>query len=137
MGIESATGGNQAPALAPSGATADKEKRGHDWAVFCHLAALLGFIGFPFGSVVGPLIVWLVKKDEYLFVDEQGREALNFQLSMLVYSLGALLLFCFFIGLALLPALKLLNLVFAIVAAINAGQGKPYRYPIAIPFLRK
>jgi hypothetical protein len=113
-----------------------KEARGRDWAVFCHLSALVGFLGLPFGCLLAPLVVWLIKRDEYPFLDDQGREALNWQLSVVVYQLCALLLFCCLVGFAALPALKVLNFVFILVAAVNAGQGKAYRYPLAIRFLR-
>lgn len=126
-----------APALpAPATDSAKKEARGRDWAVFCHLSALVGFLGLPFGCLIGPLLVWLIKRDEYPFLDDQGREAVNWQLSLLVYQLCALLLCCFLIGLAILPLLKVVNFVFILVAAVSAGKGQGYRYPLAIRFFR-
>jgi hypothetical protein len=56
----------------------DADKKARNWATFCHLAALAGFIGIPFGNILGPLITWLVKRNEYPLVDQQGKEALNF-----------------------------------------------------------
>ena len=60
--------------------------------MLCHLTALLGIIGIPFGNIVGPLIIWLLKKNVYPFVNEQGKESLNFQISMTIYALAAALL---------------------------------------------
>ena len=62
----------------------DKEER--NWAMACHLSALAGYV-IPFGNIAGPLLVWLLKKDEYSLVNEQGKESLNFQLSLLIYML--------------------------------------------------
>jgi uncharacterized Tic20 family protein len=91
------------------------------WAMLCHLAGLL--------SVLGPLIVWLIKKDEYPFVDEQGKEAVNFQLTMLIY-LAAVGVLCFLcIGFLLMPLVGLVDLILFILAAIKANDGYHYRYP--------
>src|ERR1700680_445708 len=59
------------------------------WAMLCHLSSISGFIGVPFGHIVGPLIVWLVKKDQFPLVDDQGKESLNFQISMTIYGIVA------------------------------------------------
>jgi len=70
--------------------------------MLCHLTALLGIIGIPFGNIVGPLIIWLLKKNVYPFVNEQGKESLNFQISMTIYALAAALLILIKIGFFLL-----------------------------------
>ena len=114
----------------------DPVKRGHTWGTLCHLSALLGFIGVPFGHVLGPLVVWLLKKDEYPFADDQGREALNFQLSVLVYTLASLLLVCLCVGIALLVFLQLFDLVMIVVAAVKASNGERFRYPLTLRFLK-
>ena len=114
----------------------DPVKRGHTWGTLCHLSALLGFIGVPFGHVLGPLVVWLLKKDEYPFADDQGREALNFQLSILIYTLASLLLICLCVGIALLIFLQLFDLVMIVVAAVKASCGERFRYPVTIRFLK-
>ena len=111
----------------------DKDQK--NWAMFCHLAALAGYL-IPFGNVIGPLIVWMVKKDEMPFVDDQGKEAINFQISMTLYILLAgISIFCV-IGIVLLPAAIIIQLVFTIVAAVKAGSGEPYRYPLTIRFIK-
>ena len=61
------------------------EQQAKQWGMLCHLSALSVFIGIPFGNILGPLIVWLLKREEDPFIDEQGRESLNFQISMSIY----------------------------------------------------
>lgn len=107
-----------------------------DWAVGCHLAALAGFLSVPFGHVLGPLVVWLIKKDSDPFIDEQGKEALNFQLSILIYSLASILMMCLLVGFLLLPLVQLFNLIMIIVAAVKAGGGDHFHYPLCIRFLK-
>lgn len=104
------------------------------WAMVCHLAALAYFI--PFGQVVGPLIVWVLKKDEMPFVDDQGKEALNFQISILIYQLLCIPLVFIVIGIPILIFLGIINLVLVVVAAVNAGRGIPFRYPLSIKLLK-
>jgi len=106
------------------------------WAMLTHLTALSGFIGVPFGHLLGPLIVWLVKKDQIPLVDDQGKESLNFQLSMTIYGLVAALLMVVFIGFILLGALIVLDIVLVIIASVEANKGNLYRYPITIRFLK-
>lgn len=99
------------------------------WAIVCHLS---GFIGAPF---LIPLIVYLVMKDESPFVRRQSREALNFHLSLLVYSLLCVPLMFIGVGFLILFALWAVSLVFAVVAAIKTGGGSPYSYPLTIRFV--
>ena len=105
------------------------------WAMLCHLSSISGYIGLPFGHLIGPLIVWLVKKDQFPLVDDQGKESLNFQISMTIYGVVALILSFLLIGIPLLVLIALGDLVFAIIAAIEANKGVPYRYPFTIRFL--
>jgi len=105
------------------------------FGMLCHLAAL-GMFVFPFGNVLGPLIVWLVKKDSSSFVDDQGKEALNFQISMSIYAIGASILMLVFIGFLLLPAVGIFNIVMIILASIRANNGESYRYPLCIRFIK-
>jgi uncharacterized Tic20 family protein len=100
----------------------------------CHLSALAGYMTL-FGFIVGPLIVWLVKRDESPLVDDQGKESLNFQLSMLVYYLAATLLVIVLIGIPLLVALFVFQLVEIVVASVRANKGELYRYPLTIRFV--
>jgi uncharacterized Tic20 family protein len=105
------------------------------WGMLCHLSALIGFV-IPLGNILGPLVVWLIKKQEYPFVDDQGKEALNFQLSMTLYYIIAAILIIILIGLILLVALAIFSLVVTIIAMIKANEGVAYRYPMCIRFIK-
>lgn len=111
----------------------DKEAR--TWAMAAHLAALSGFV-IPFGHIVGPLVVWLIKKDAYPFVDEQGKESLNFQITMTIALIVSVVLLLVCIGGPLLVVLAVLDIVFPIIAAVKANDGVSYRYPFAIRLIR-
>jgi len=104
------------------------------WAMFCHLSGLAGFI-FPFGNIIAPLIIWSLKKEEYPLVNDQGKEALNFQISMTIYFIASAILIFLIIGIPLLIILGLFSLIVVIIAAIKANEGEKYRYPLTIRFL--
>ncbi len=106
------------------------------WAMFCHLAGLCAFIIPAVGNIVGPLILWQIKKDEYPFVDEQGKEALNFQISMTIYALISAVLIVVCIGVFLLVAIAIVDLVFLLIAAVKTNNGQAYRYPLSIRFIK-
>ena len=108
------------------------------WAMFCHLAGLAAFVPVVpvLGGIIGPLIIWQIKKDEYPFVDEQGKEAVNFQISILIYELVAALLCFACVGCVLLPAVIVFDVVFLVIAAIKANNGHHYRYPLTIRFIK-
>ena len=105
------------------------------WATLCHLTALSVYVGIPFGHIVGPLIVWLIKKDELPLVDDQGKEALNFQISVTIYAVLCVPLAFLLIGIPLLIAIGLFQLVATIVGGVKASTGVPFRYPLCIRFL--
>ncbi len=106
------------------------------WCALCHASALLGvFLHFP-GHVLAPLVVWLMKRDESPEIDAHGKEALNFQISMLIYNAVAAVFCLVLIGFLLLPLLWVLNAIFVIIAAIQASDGKFYRYPMTIRFIQ-
>jgi uncharacterized Tic20 family protein len=92
--------------------------------MLCHLSALAGFIGVPLGNIIGPLIIWLVKKDEIPFVDLQGRESLNFQISMTIYGTVAGFLVWIFVGWILLAVLAVVNIVLVIIASVRAAGAR-------------
>lgn len=112
--------------------TENDDKQARIWGMFCHLASLSLWVGVPFGHLVGPLIVWLVKKDEMPLVDEQGKESLNFQISMTLYLICAGILCIILIGIPLLIALIVAQIALAIVAGIKVSGGETYRYPFTI-----
>lgn len=121
------------------------------WAALCHLAALVGLLANGVGFILGPLFVWLVKRNEHPFIDEHGKEAVNFQitifLAIFVLTLTPVIVFLVIspaeVGFGLIPlivllglALFVLDLVLTIVAAIRANSGERYRYPLSIRFIR-
>jgi len=112
-------------------ASVDKKEE-NMWAMFCHLASFAGLV-FPFvGSVLGPLVVWLLKKDEYPLVDDQGKEAMNFNISMVIYYVVSIILIIVVIGIPLLIGLFLFDVIVTIIAMVKASEGVKYRYPLAI-----
>jgi len=121
-----------AGARRPSAMSADSEQT---WATFCHLGSFAGYV-FPLGNILAPLILWLVKKDESDLIDDQGRESVNFQISMLIYYIVSALLSCIIIGLLLLAALAVFNIVVVIIGSVRANRGERYRYPLCIRFIR-
>jgi len=112
------------------------ERQSRNWGMLCHLSALSAFVGVPFGHLAGPLLVWLLKRNEYPYVDEQGKESLNFQLSMTLYGIVSAVLILAVVGVFLLLALGVLNIVAVIVASVRANDGRPIRYPMTIRFLK-
>jgi uncharacterized Tic20 family protein len=105
------------------------------WAMFCHLAAFIGFI-IPFvGNIIGPLVIWLLKKDEFPLVDDQGKESVNFQISMTIYFIVSSILIFVIIGIPLMIALAIFDIIVIIMATIKANEGVQYRYPLSIRFI--
>ena len=98
------------------------------WGMLAHLSSLSGFI-IPFGSLLGPLIIWLVKKDTMPFVADQGKEALNFNITVLIAAIISGLLTLILIGFLLLAVVGIGWLVLTIMATIAANKGEAYRYP--------
>ena len=105
------------------------------WGMLCHLLALSGLI-IPVGVILGPLIMWLVKKDESEFVDYHGKESLNFQITMLIGIIIGFITSVIFIGFIIITACGLLSLIFAIIAAIKANEGERYEYPFALRLIK-
>jgi hypothetical protein len=105
-----------------------------NWGMFCHLSALAGFI-IPFGNIIGPLIIWLVKRDQFPFVNDQGKESLNFQISILIYIAVSAVLALLLIGFLLMAAVGVFCLIMVIMASIKANEGVAYRYPLCIRFI--
>ena len=104
-------------------------KDARTWAMLCHLLAI--FTGF-----IAPLIIWLIKKDEDPFIDSQGKEALNFQITVTIAMIVSWLLCFACIGFVLAPAVAIVDIVFCILATIKVNAGQAYRYPISIRFIK-
>jgi len=106
------------------------------YAAACHFAGLPIFITFALANVVAPLVIWLIKKDTMPFVDAHGKESLNFQLTMLIAYIVAAMLVCVYIGVVLIPALVIVQVIFPFIAGISAYDGKPYKYPLTIRMIQ-
>ena len=105
------------------------------WATFAHLSALMGIL-LPVLTIIGPLAIWLLKKNKMPFVDEQGKEAVNFQLTMLIGFLICIPLMFIVVGFVLAGILVMLDIIFIIVAATKANQGVHYRYPFSMRIIK-
>jgi len=130
------SGGNDGPKWI----TGEVPRDARTWAMLCHLSSVTGLSPLlpVVGAVVGPLIIWQLKRDEFDFVDEQGRRAVNFQISMLLYALvGLFLCLPFSILMPLvICAVVIIDLIFLVIAAVKANNGEHYRCPLTIRFLR-
>jgi uncharacterized Tic20 family protein len=120
---------------APSGIPGSLSQEDRNWGMIAHLSALAGFV-FPFGSVLGPLIVYLVKKDQSAFGTDCAKEALNFNLTVAIAFLVCLVLWLVFIGILLSVVLGFAWLILTIIAAVRASEGTSYRYPATIRFVK-
>lgn len=104
-------------------------------AMILHGASFAGYM-IPMGNILGPLIVWLMKRDEMPFVNACGKNCLNFKISLLIYALISGVLAFIGIGFLLLAAIGLLDIVVTIIAIVKASEGKVYQYPLTIKFLK-
>jgi uncharacterized Tic20 family protein len=105
------------------------------WALFCHLSGLSGYI-IPFGNIIVPLVIWSVKKDESEMIDEHGKEAANFQISFSIWIAIAIVFSIVLIGIPFLIAFATLHIVFIIIASLKADKGQLYKYPLTIRFIK-
>ena len=120
------------PAATPAqGMSKDEQTMG----MLCHLTALSKYL-IPFGHIIGPLVIWMLKRQEMPFVESEGKESLNFQISMTIYAIAAAISIFLIIGIVLLPVVLILDFVFIVIASIEAANGKPYRYPLCIRFIK-
>ena len=118
------------PTTAAPASSAAGDAKG--WAALSHLSAFVMFLGVP--ALIGPFAIWLWKRDTP-YVDEQGKEALNFNISFLIYGIVSALLILLLVGLLLLPIVFVTWFVLVIVAAVRASAGEDYRYPLTIRFI--
>jgi len=115
------------------GATPTLDER--TWGMLAHLSAFVGLV-LPLGNLLGPLIVWLAKRERSGFVAEQGKEALNFNISVVIAGVVCGILVYVFVGILLGVALFISWLAMTIVAGIKAGEGIHYRYPISLRLVK-
>ena len=144
-GTPAQPGGTSGDETVPSTQQSTTDSQERMWAMWCHLAAFSTFI-VPIGSVLGPLVVWLSKRQEYPLVDREGKKALNFQITVFILFVvffivffavavaeaGAIAVIVALIGLAM----GISWLVLVIMAAVRTNEGKDYRYPLSITFLK-
>ena len=114
-------------------AAVDQEVR--NTAVAAHLSTFAGLV-VPFGSVIGPLAVWLTRRDRDPFIDDTGREALNFGISIAIYGSLLLVAALMLVGIPLLIVGVVAWVVLASLAAAKASQGRSYRYPLTMRLIR-
>ena len=112
----------------PAAESAVVSSEAKNMGMLCHLLGLFGFIG--------PLIIWLIEKDKIEFVNEQGKSALNWQISLVIYFFASWILALIVIGFVLMPVLVILNIVFVVLASVKASNGESYIYPLSIKFLK-
>jgi len=105
------------------------------WALICHLSALSGYF-IPFGHLIAPIVIWSMKKEEMPMVDEHGKEVINFQISFTIWFIVAAIFVVLLIGIPMLIALGVLQVIFVIIGAIKADNGILYRYPLTIRFIK-
>lgn len=98
-------------------------------AMLCHLLAI-------FTCFIGPLVIWLIKKDDHPYIDEQGKEALNFQITVVLASIVSGILSVVCIGVFMLAAVSIANLVFCIIATVKTNNGEHYRYPVSLRLIK-
>ena len=106
-----------------------------DWAMFCHLSAFAGYL-FPFGGIIGPVICWISRKDESAWVDTNGKSSLNFQISLLLYTILAIPLCFIIVGIPIIGCLIILEFICIIMASIRTAKGETFKYPLSIPFIQ-
>ena len=119
--------------IPPMGITPSKDER--TWAMLSHFSALCMFI-FPFGNILAPLIIWLIKKEEMSFVEDQAKEVMNFQISMTIYLLISGIMCFILIGIPFVIGLGIFNVIITIIAVIKANDGKSNRYPINLKLIK-
>ena len=130
------------PPASPVPTTGSPESQARTWNMLCHLSALAGYL-IPFGTVIGPLLVWQIKKNEFPSVDVHGKASLNFQITVTIAVAGgavvALVLSLICVGYLLFPVVMLVGLagvVFAIIAGIKANNGEDYKYPFSLELVK-
>lgn len=107
----------------------DKNER--NWGMFLHFSVLASYV-IPIAGLVVPIVIWQLKKEEYPSVDTHGKNVMNFLISMIIYSIVAVLLSFLLIGIPILLALTVAGIVMPIIAGIKANQGEIWKYPYTL-----
>ncbi len=113
--------------------------------MLCHVLAFAGYV-IPFGHIAGPLVLWLLKRKDDAAVDTHGKESVNFQISMTIYSVALFVVFMFtvfafnffgaFLMFLVFGAVAVLEIIFVVRAALAASRGQAYRYPLTLRFVK-
>lgn len=103
--------------------------------MLAHLIALVGIL-IPFGSILGPLVIWLVKRDQSTFVDAHGKEAINFNITVAIAGFVSALLMAVLIGFVMILVVLVFWLVCLIKASMAASRGEMYSYPFTLRLLK-
>jgi uncharacterized Tic20 family protein len=106
-----------------------------NWGMAAHLSSFTAYVGVPLGHIVGPLVVWLIKKDQYPFVESCGKESINYGISMSIYYIISAILCFVLIGIPMVIALFIFDIIVTISAAMAASNGQQYRYPAIFRFI--
>ena len=106
------------------------------WAMATHLSAFAAFTAIPFASIIAPLVIWLLKREESPFIDAHGKESVNFQITMGIAGVVCAVLCLVLIGFLLGLALLIFWFIVTIMAGLKANEGSPYRYPLCIRFIK-
>jgi len=120
----------------PPSPTKTDDREARQWSMWIHLSGLCHYVlPIPGAAIVAPLVLWSMKKEDSPYIDEHGKEAINFQISILIYLVVSAVLCLVFIGFVLFPAVLLFQLIACIFAGLKANDGEMMRYPMNIRFL--
>ena len=111
------------------------QRTDNQFLMLTHLSQLAHFV-FPFGGLLAPLLLWQMKKEEIIGLDDHGKEIMNFQISFAIYAIISSILIILLIGIGFLFVIALLTVIFPIVGAVKAANGEFYKYPLTIQFLK-
>ena len=112
-----------------------RRQEARQWCMFLHLSLFAGHV-VPFGGIIAPIVIWQIKKEEFPEIDEHGKNAVNWIISNFIYILVCIPLCFVLVGIPLLIALAVVNVVFPIMAALKANEGRLWDNPMAIRFLK-
>ena len=121
----------ETPSVPPPAASSSERM----WCILVHISALAGMV-FPLGNVIGPLVLWIIKKPESEVIDRHGKAALNFQISSTIYMIGLVFLVLVFVGIPLLIGYAIFWFIMVILATVRAADEQEPNYLLSIPFVK-
>jgi hypothetical protein len=111
-----------------------EEKAAREWAMILHFSMLAGYL-VPIAGFIAPLVIWQIKKEELPSLDEHGKLVANWLISSVIYGVVGFFLLFLIIGIPILAALGICNIVFPLIGGLKANQGEVWRYPLTIQFI--